>query len=95
MILGGAHESTEEYPFKGPLGFGNGDVRFRPSDIDGRSEESRDGTLSTTDDRVYKVPELEIRVVSIGQTTSWRGAVTQTVVDYVDGGVDEVVDDAS
>lgn len=95
MVLGSAHECTEEYPFECPLGFGDGDVRFRPSDVNRSSEESGYGTLSTTDDRVYKVSKLEVGVVSVGQTTSRRGAMTQPMVDYVNGGVDEVVDNAS
>jgi hypothetical protein len=39
--------------------------------------------------------ELEIRIVPVGQTTSWRGAMTESVVDHVNGGVDEMVEDAS
>ena len=45
---------------------------------------------------MYEVPELEVGVVPIGQTTALRrGAVAEPVVDYVNSGVDEVVDDAS
>jgi len=45
---------------------------------------------------VYKVPELEVGVVPVRQTTSLRrGAVAKPVVDHVNGGVDEMVDDAS
>lgn len=91
MVLSSAHEGTEEYPFEGPLGFSNGDVRFRPSDVSGCSEESGYRTLSTADDRVYEMSKLEVRIVSIGQTASWRGTMTQPVIDYVDGGVNEVV----
>lgn len=58
--LGSAHEGTEEYPFQGPLGFGDGDIRFCPSDVNGRDEESRHRTLSTTDDGVYEVSELQV-----------------------------------
>jgi len=96
MVLGSAHKSTEEYPFKCPLWFGNGDVRFRPNDIDHRSEESGYRTLSTTDDRVNEMPELQVGVVPVGQTTPLgRGAVTKAMVDYVDGGVDEMINDTS
>ena len=66
LYLSSAHEGTEEYPFKSPLGFSNGDVRFRPSDVSGCGEECGYRTLSTTDDRVYEVSELEVRIVSIG-----------------------------
>ena len=42
------------------------------------------------------MPELEVGVVPVRQTTSVRrGAVTKPMVDYVNGGVDEMVDDAS
>ena len=83
-------------PLEGPLGFGNGDVRFRPNDVYRRSQESGDRTLSTADNRVYEVPELEVRVIPVGQATALRGgAMTEAMVDYVDGGVNEVVDDAS
>ena len=42
------------------------------------------------------MPELEVGVVPVGQPTTLRGgAMTQTVVDYVNGGVDEMVNDAS
>jgi len=60
MALSGAHEGTEEHPFQSPLGFGNGDVRFCPSDINGGNEQSGYRTLSATDDRVYEVSELEV-----------------------------------
>ena len=93
--LGSTHERTEEYPFEGPLRFGNGDIRFRPSNIYRRSEESGYRTLSTTDDLVNKVSELEVGVVSIGQTTSGGRAVTEPMVDYVNGGIDQMVNDAS
>ena len=33
-------------------------------------------------------------MVPVEQTTSGRGAMTESVVDYVNGGVDQVVDDA-
>lgn len=91
MVLSSAHEGTEEYPFKGPLGFSNGDVRFRPSDVSCCSEKSGHCALSTTDDRVYEMSKLEVRIVSIGQATSGRGTMAQAVVDYVNGGVNEVV----
>ena len=55
-----AHEGTEEYPFQGPLRFGDGDVRFRPSDINGGDEQGGHRTLSTTDDGVHEMPELEV-----------------------------------
>lgn len=94
--LGSAHESTEEYPFKRPLGFGNGDVRFRPSDVDRRDEEGGYRTLGTTDDRVYEMSELQVGVVPVGQTTSLgRGPVAEAMLDYANGGVDEIVNDAS
>lgn len=52
--------------------------------------------MSTTDDRVDKVSELEVGVVPVEQTTPLGGgAVTKTMVDYVNGGVDEMVNDAS
>jgi len=93
--LGSAHESTQKHPFKGPLGLGDGDVRFRPSDVDRGAEESGHRTLGPTDDGVNEMPELEVGVVPVGQpTTLRRGAMTQAVVDYVDGGVDKVVYDA-
>jgi hypothetical protein len=39
--------------------------------------------------------ELEVGVVPVGRTATLRGgAVTEAVVDYVNGGVDEMVDDA-
>lgn len=76
MVLGSAHEGTEEHPFEGPLGFGNGDVRFRPGDINRRSKERGYRALRPTDDRVYKVSELEVGVVPVGQTPSWGGAMT-------------------
>jgi len=60
MVLGGAHEGTEEHPFKGPLGFGDGDVRFCPSDVNGGDEESGHRTLSAADHRVYKLSELQV-----------------------------------
>jgi len=45
---------------------------------------------------VHETPELEVGVVPVGQATSLRrGAMTKPVVDYVNGGVDEMVDDAS
>jgi len=95
MILGRAHESTEKDPFKCPLRFGDGDVRFRPSDINRGGEESGHRTLSTTDNRVHEVPEPEVGVVLVGKTAALRrGAMTEAVVDHVNGGVDEMVDDA-
>ena len=45
---------------------------------------------------MHETPELEVAVVSLGQTTSLRSrAVAEPVVDYVNGCVDEMVDDAS
>lgn len=45
---------------------------------------------------MYETPELEVAVVSLRQATSLRsGTVAKPVVDYVNGGVDEMVDDAS
>ena len=45
---------------------------------------------------MHETPELEVGVVPVGQATSLRrGAMTKSVVDYVNGGVDEMVDDAS
>lgn len=42
------------------------------------------------------MPKLEVGVVPVGQTTPLRGgAVSEPVVDYVNGGVNEMVDDAS
>ena len=42
------------------------------------------------------MPELEVCVIPVGQATALRGgAMTEAMVDYVDGGVNEVVDDAS
>ena len=42
------------------------------------------------------MPELEVGVVPVGQAAALRrGAMSKTVVDYVNGGVDEMVDDAS
>ena len=42
------------------------------------------------------MPEFEVRVIPVGQPTTLRGGtMTQAVVDYVNGGVDEMVDDAS
>lgn len=42
------------------------------------------------------MPELEMGVVPVGQTTSLRrGTMSEPVVDYINGGVDEVVNDAS
>ena len=58
--LSSAHEGTEEYPFQRPLGFGNGDIWFCPSDINRGNEESRHRTLSAADDGVYEVPELQV-----------------------------------
>ena len=91
-----AHESTKEYLLKGTLRFGNGDVQFRPNDVDHCSEESGHRTLGTADNRVHKVLELEVEVISVRQMTTLRGGVmTEAMVDYINGGVDEMADDAS
>jgi len=96
MVLGSTNEGTEEYPFEGPLWFGNGDIRFRPGNVYCRGEQSGHRALSTADDRVHEASELEVGVVPVGETTSLRGrTVTEPVVDYVNGGVDEMVNDAS
>ena len=45
---------------------------------------------------MHETPELEVGVVPVGQTTSLRRrAMTEPMVDYVNGGVDEMVDDTS
>lgn len=45
---------------------------------------------------MHEASELEVGVVPVGETTSLRGGtVSEAVVDYVNGGVDEMVNDGS